>query len=96
MVLEAVVEIDAHGSVQQARVAVGACSAVAQRLRALEHDLKGAVARPGLGKLVRLDHLDALAPIDDLRGTADYRRDATVTLVRRVLDACLADTGAQA
>lgn len=92
----AVVEIDARGSVQQARVAVGACSAVAQRLRALEHDLKGAVARPGLGALVRQDHLDVLSPIDDLRGTADYRRDATVTLIGRVLDACVVDTGAEA
>lgn len=86
----AVVEIDT-GSVKQARVAVGACSAVAERLRALEGDLLGAAAQPGLGALARSDHLDVLLPIDDLRGTADYRRDATLTLVRRALEACIAD-----
>jgi CO/xanthine dehydrogenase FAD-binding subunit len=87
----AVVEIDADRSVKQARVAVGACSAVAQRLGALERDLKGAVAQPGLGALARPDHLEVLSPIDDLRGTAGYRLDATLTLVRRALDACVAE-----
>ena len=85
----AVVEIDADGRVTQAHVAVGACSAVAQRLHALEHDLKGAMAGPGLGALATLGHLELLSPIDDLRGTADYRRDATLTLVRRALDVCV-------
>jgi len=28
-------------------------------------------------------------PIDDVRATADYRRDASLTLVRRALDACV-------
>ncbi len=45
----AVVEADADGRVAQARIAVGSCSAVAQRLTALEQDLVGAPARPGLG-----------------------------------------------
>jgi CO/xanthine dehydrogenase FAD-binding subunit len=87
----AILEIHPGGTVKQARIAVGACSAVAQRLRALERDLTGAVAGPGLGAVVRPDHLEILSPIDDLRGTANYRRDATLTLIRRALDACLAD-----
>lgn len=86
-----VVEIGAERTVKQARVAVGACSAVAQRLRALEGDLRGAVARPGLGALARPEHLDVLSPIDDLRGTAGYRRDATLTLIRRALEVCVTD-----
>jgi CO/xanthine dehydrogenase FAD-binding subunit len=85
----AVLEIDTGGSVKQARVAVGACSQVAQRLYALEGDLRGAMARPGLGAIARADHLAVLSPVDDLRGTADYRRDVTLTLIRRALDACL-------
>jgi CO/xanthine dehydrogenase FAD-binding subunit len=32
-------------------------------------------------------HLAPLAPIDDVRGTAAYRRDATLTLLRRALAA---------
>ena len=87
----AVMEIDTDRRVKQARVAVGACSAVAQRLWELERDLTGAVAGPSLGALVRPAHLEVLSPIDDLRGTADYRRDATLTLVRRALDACVAE-----
>ena len=31
------------------------------------------------------EHLAPLGPIDDIRGTAAYRRDAALTLVRRVL-----------
>jgi CO/xanthine dehydrogenase FAD-binding subunit len=77
------------GVVEEARVAVGACSAQAQRLRALEQSLTGAPARPGMGAMVRLEHLAPLSPIDDVRATASYRRDAALTLVARALDACV-------
>jgi CO/xanthine dehydrogenase FAD-binding subunit len=87
----AIVEVGAGGIVKQIRVAVGACSAVAQRLYALELQLKGATAGPGLGRLVSPGHLAALSPIDDSRATAAYRRDATLTLVRRALEACLSE-----
>jgi CO/xanthine dehydrogenase FAD-binding subunit len=55
----------------------------------LEASLVGAAARPGLGKLATADYLDALSPIDDVRGTAAYRRDASITLVQRAIDACV-------
>jgi CO/xanthine dehydrogenase FAD-binding subunit len=84
----AIVEADANQKITQVRVAVGACSAVAQRLPTLEDQLRGAPARPGLGALVALDHLSLLSPVDDLRGTAAYRLHATLTLVRRALEAC--------
>jgi CO/xanthine dehydrogenase FAD-binding subunit len=35
--------------------------------------------------LARPEHLALLSPIDDIRGTADYRRDAALALVRRAL-----------
>ena len=37
--------------------------------------------RPGLGLAgpIEAEHLGALSPIDDVRGTADYRRDAALT-----------------
>lgn len=76
--------------VAEARVAVGSCSARARRLPRLEESLVGAAARPGLGKLAAAEYLDgALTPIDDLRATAAYRRDASLTLIRRALDACV-------
>lgn len=75
--------------VLEARVAVGSCSAVAQRLRALEGELVGASVRDGLGAVVRPEHLDPLSPIDDVRATAEYRMDASLRLVQRALNSCV-------
>lgn len=88
----ACLEVDAEGRVARAGVAVGACSPVAQRLRALEAALTGLDARSGLGAVVTAEHLADLAPLDDVRATRDYRLDAARTLVARVLD----DLGAHA
>ncbi|HEY4740719.1 MAG TPA: FAD binding domain-containing protein [Candidatus Acidoferrales bacterium] len=82
--------VDDGGCVAEARIAVGSCSAQARRLPRLEESLVGAAARPGLGKLAAATHLaGALAPIDDVRATAEYRRDASLTLVQRAIDACV-------
>jgi CO/xanthine dehydrogenase FAD-binding subunit len=83
-----------EGIVRDARIAVGACSAVAQRMRQAERRLIGAPASSGLGALIEADDLAQLAPIDDIRASADYRRDAALTLLRRAIDACaLRQTG---
>lgn len=84
----AVLDVDAFGRVAQARVAVGSCSATARRLRDLERDLVGQSANADIGGLVRAEHIVALSPINDVRATAGYRRDASLTLVRRTLQAC--------
>jgi CO/xanthine dehydrogenase FAD-binding subunit len=81
----AVLEVAADRTVAAARIAVGACSAAAQRLPALERDLIGKRLAPALGDLVAPRHVAALTPIDDVRGTAAYRQDAAVTLLRRAL-----------
>jgi len=87
----AVVQAEA-GRVAEARVAVGACSAVAQRLIDLEDALVGVdLAAAPLSSRVTADHLSHLDPIDDVRATAAYRREAALELVRRALDACTAD-----
>ncbi len=84
-----VVKTDGSGRVAEARVAVGSCSATAQRLVALESALLGEPARIGLGVVVSRQHLAPLAPIDDVRATASYRLDAALTLIGRALDACV-------
>ena len=71
--------------VAAARVAVGACSPVAQRLPALEQALIGATPDARLGELVESAHLAPLSPIDDVRGSAGYRRDVALVLLRRLL-----------
>ena len=85
----AIVQADAAGRVAEARVAVGSCSATAQRLRSLEGNLVGLACIAGIGNAVRAEHLEPLSPIDDVRATAEYRRDASLTLVRRALEACV-------
>ena len=85
----AVVQADEAGRVAEARLAVGSCSATAQRLGELERDLVGRPARAGIGALVKREHLSPLSPIDDVRATVEYRRDASLTLVRRALDSCV-------
>jgi len=83
------VKTGASGRITDARVAIGACSATARRLPDLERDLVGAPAQIGVGALVRREHLLPLAPIDDVRATANYRMDAALTLISRALDNCL-------
>ena len=69
-----------------ARIAVGACAAVPRRLPALEAALKGARLDDRLGGLAEASDLtSALDPIDDIRGSAAYRMDAALTLLRRGL-----------
>jgi CO/xanthine dehydrogenase FAD-binding subunit len=58
---------------------------VAKRLYQLERELAGRRLEPDLAQLVTDQHLEPLAPIDDIRGSAIYRRDAALTLTRRAL-----------
>jgi CO/xanthine dehydrogenase FAD-binding subunit len=82
----AVVETEDGGRVRRARISVGACSEVAQRLTALEAELVGLRLDGGVSRTVTPDHLAALSPISDVRATAEYRRSAALVLVRRALE----------
>ena len=75
----------ADGRVASARIAVGACSPVAERLPGLEAALAGAPLDAHLADRVAVAHLAPLSPIDDVRGSAAYRSDAVVTVLRRLL-----------
>ena len=86
--LAVVLVADESGGVSLARVAVGSCSASARRLPALERSLVGRAIGEGLGDGIELSHLAPLSPIDDVRATAAYRMDASLTLVRRAVQAC--------
>jgi CO/xanthine dehydrogenase FAD-binding subunit len=80
------------GVVRAAALAIGACSAVATRLPAAEAALELAPADASLRLRLAASHLDVLTPIDDVRATADYRREAALELLRRCVDACLVPT----
>ena len=85
----AVIQRNDASRVGDARVAVGSCSASARRLRDLGKELVGLPCSPGISAAVTGAHLSSLSPIDDLRATAEYRRDASLVLVRRALEACV-------
>ena len=86
VMVSAILEVSAEGMVDRCRVAVGSCSEVATRLHDLETKLRGMPADDRLAGLITTDHLTPLSPIGDVRGSAGYRRDAALTLVRRAID----------
>ena len=73
------------GRIHDARLAVGACSEVAQRLTGLETRLQGALAGEA-PDMVRDEDFASLSPLDDVRASAPYRRHGARVLVRRALD----------
>ncbi len=81
----ALVAGDGAGRVGAARLAVGACSALPQRLPALEAALRGRPLDRALGAAVEPRHLAGLEPVDDVRASADYRLEAVAVLLRRIL-----------
>lgn len=79
---------DEHGRLSDARIAVGSCAAVAQRLTELERILTGQSARSDLASFVTPAMFERLDPIDDVRSTVDYRMHAAQQLVGRLLVEC--------
>ena len=73
------------GRVAKAAISVGSCSAVAQRLSGLESRLEG-VERSEMRQTVMEYAFPELSPIDDVRGTAAYRREAAREIVIRALE----------
>ncbi|NCW15671.1 MAG: xanthine dehydrogenase family protein subunit M, partial [Rhodobacteraceae bacterium] len=76
------VVLDKEGQVRDLRVAVGACSPVAQRLSLLEAEAIGQNLRE---IKVRDDHISPLKPIDDVRASAEYRLEAAKEQIQRAL-----------
>ena len=78
-----VVDVTADDRVGWLGVAVGSCSAIAQRLAGLEARLIGTRRAELAHVQVTPADLAPLNPIDDVRASAVYRLDATQTLLRR-------------
>ena len=78
----ALIKCDVRGLISEARVAIGACSPVAQRLTQLEADLIG--AKPSEVEILP-SHLSHLSPIDDVRGSGGYRLDIVQEQCRRAI-----------
>ena len=81
-----VIRVSDDGVIDDARLAVGACSPVAMRLPELEADLKGRNVGDQVERIPGTHHLGPLSPIDDVRAPAAYRLEAVVALIRRLLE----------
>lgn len=81
--LAVTLDFDLEGRICYAGVAVGSCAGRARRLSSLESRLLG-LERTSASAL-ELPELAELAPIDDVRGSASYRREAVAVLARRAL-----------
>ena len=81
--------VDEHAVVESVRIAVGACSAKAVRLAALEQHLLGMKVESVVDEVTRFTGSLSLSPIDDIRASKTYRESAAKVLVARTLDACI-------
>ena len=87
------VSLNASGGIERAAIAVGSCSEVARRLPSIERWLHGRQAADGLANpaddeltvLIKTAVAADLAPIDDVRATANYRLQAASALVSRAV-----------
>ncbi|MBV8183761.1 MAG: xanthine dehydrogenase family protein subunit M [Hyphomicrobiales bacterium] len=75
----------ADGTIADIRITVGAASAVPTRLAALEAELRGERLDASLIERVTPGLFSVLTPLDDVRASSHYRRDAARILVRRAL-----------
>ena len=78
------IEVDSGGRITDLRVAIGACSPIAQRLHRLEARARGTpVVADSLP--VQPEDFAILAAIDDCRATRSYRDNAALILTQRLL-----------
>ncbi|HEV2897711.1 MAG TPA: xanthine dehydrogenase family protein subunit M [Pseudaminobacter sp.] len=89
------IAVGEDGCIADTAIAVGSCSAVAKRLTGLEAALRGLPAGPALRDIVAEARLAELSPIDDVRGTAEYRLDAAREIVFRAVMAASGHSGAE-
>jgi CO/xanthine dehydrogenase FAD-binding subunit len=82
-----VLQLDCAGVVREARIALGAVAPTAIRCPDAERVLKGQPLTDSLVEEAAQIAAQECSPIDDVRGTANYRLRAVVHLVRRGLQA---------
>ena len=78
-----IIGLDDSGYVDFARISVGACSPVAQRLKSLEADIIGQKI-PDI--CINNSHLEPLVPITDIRASDEFRSEVVAEQIYRALD----------
>ena len=78
-----VLTLDKDGTCTDARISLGASTPVPVRVRAAEEALKGQPATEEVFAKAGLAASEEITPLDDFRGSADYRREIIKVIVRR-------------
>jgi CO/xanthine dehydrogenase FAD-binding subunit len=87
------------GAVAEPRLAVGGVAPTVLRIAAAERELAGARVDGGPGAVATLAErlakavARAVEPIDDLRGSAAFKRELAGTLAGRALETCIGSRG---
>ena len=83
------------GRIESAAISIGACAPMAVRLFNIEAGLQGMPCSDAAAYLRDSGPaiMAALSPIDDIRGTAGYRREAAAELVARLIRQLCGDAG---
>lgn len=79
------IALDGNGAIREARVALGAAATVPVRAKKVEAALSGKRPAEISFREAALLVLDAIDPIADFRGSAEYKRKMAVVHVRRAL-----------
>ncbi len=88
--VNAAVQLDLSGKTcNEARIAMGAVAPTTIRVKKAEALLKGAKINDALLEKVAATVSKEIRPIDDVRSTAEYRREVSGVLVERAITACL-------
>lgn len=86
-------QLDARRRVKWSRLALGAVAPAPVRLAAAETLMSARVFDPALCVEVAQFVMSAVQPIDDIRASAEYRRELAGVLTRRALEECAAPRG---
>lgn len=78
-----------QGTVHEIRIAAASVAAFPARLYRAEDAVIGKVIGPATIRAARAAALSEIAPIDDIRSTAEYRRIVTANLVQEFLNSLL-------
>jgi CO/xanthine dehydrogenase FAD-binding subunit len=82
----AAVILNSKGLISRARVAVGSVAPRPERSLAVEKAVVGQTGHSDLFRLAAREVVKDIAPIDDVRASAEYRERAVVVLVQRALE----------
>jgi carbon-monoxide dehydrogenase medium subunit len=84
----ACLELEADGRCRDVRLAVGAVGAIPVRAVGAEEHLRGQLLSEQAIAETAEHAVRDIEPLDDFRGSADYRRGVARVLVKRTIEAC--------